>query len=188
MSYFPASLAVTEDLRLPTQEYFAAAASRLVASVVSLGLHCSYLELSRHRLRLRLVCPSHCFLLQRESPRARVADRTSFANGLATSSRARRPALRVRPGCSVLHRRQLSCRAGETRARRSRRDFGERQRRDCGVGDSTVRFSVGLSCARDVDVLYIWEQPRSIPTSRQAVGMLHGLGGRLGGHSSLQFN
>ena len=45
---------------------------------------------------------------------------------------------------------------------------------------------MGLPWARDVDVLYIWEQPRSIPTSRKAVGMLHGLGGRLGGHSSLQ--
>jgi hypothetical protein len=45
---------------------------------------------------------------------------------------------------------------------------------------------MGLSWARDVDVLYIWEQPRSVPTSRKTAGVLHGLGGRLGGHSSLQ--
>lgn len=36
------------------------------------------------------------------------------------------------------------------------------------------------------EVYYMWEQPWPIATTGQAVGLLHGLGGGLGGHSSLQ--
>lgn len=139
---------------MPTQECSASAASRWMAVVVSLGLHYSCPELSRHRSQLILDCPSRWF------PRylqARVADRTSFSNDLVTSSRARQPTSRVRPDCLVSHRRQWSCRAGEMRARSSTRGFGERWRQDYGVGDSTARFSMGLPWARDVDMLYIWE-------------------------------
>lgn len=145
MSCFPASPDATEDLHSPTQEYSVSAASRRMAVVVSLGIHCSCPELSRRRSQLFLACPSHWPPLGRTYPRARAADQMSFANGLVTSSRARKQVLQVRPGCLVSHRRQWFCRAGETRARRSRRDFGERQRRDYGVGDSTARFSMGLS-------------------------------------------
>lgn len=35
-------------------------------------------------------------------------------------------------------------------------------------------------------VCYMWEQPWPIAATGQAVGLLHGLGGGLGGHSSLQ--
>lgn len=154
MSSFPAFLAATEGLHLPTQECSAFAASRLMALVVSLELHYSCPELSRHRPQLSLDRWSRWFPLHL---RARAAGQTSFANVLVTSSRARQPALRVRPGCLVPHRRQWSCLAGEMMARSSKRGFGERRRQGYEVGDSTERFSKGLPLVRDVDALYIWE-------------------------------
>jgi len=53
----------------------------------------------------------------------------------------------------------------------------------CEVGGSTGRFSVGSAREGTGDVRYMWEQPWPVAAT---VGLLHRLGGGLGGHSSLQ--
>lgn len=69
---------------------------------------------------------------------------------------------------------------------RSASDYAERSRSSCEVGDSTVRFSVGSAREGTRGMCYMWKQPWPIAATGHAVGLLYGLGGGLGGHSSLQ--
>lgn len=69
---------------------------------------------------------------------------------------------------------------------RSVSDFAGISRSSCEVGGSTVRFSVGSAREGTRGACYMWEQPWPIAATGQTIGSLHGLGGGLGGHSSLQ--
>jgi hypothetical protein len=134
-------------------------------------------------------CPDHlCYLPtpNRTHPQGRVADLTSFLNGLEPFVRARQQASRVRRGCWGQHRRQWSFHANGRSAVHSASDYARILRSSCEVGDSTARFSVGSGQEGTRGMRYMWEQPWPIAATGQAVGLLHGMGGGLGGHSSLQ--
>lgn len=73
----------------------------------------------------------------------RVADPTSFSNGLGTFARARQQASRATRGCWGLHRRRWSFHVDERKAKRSVSDCARISRSSCGVGGSIGRFSVG---------------------------------------------
>jgi hypothetical protein len=69
--------------------------------------------------------------------------------------------------------------------------FSVRLRKDIEVRLRSRRFYCEVQrglCTRGHErcVCYMWEQPWPIAATGQAVGLLHGLGGGLGGHSSLQ--
>ena len=69
---------------------------------------------------------------------------------------------------------------------RSVSDYAGISKSSCEVGDSTVRFSVGSAREGTRGMCYMRKQPRPIAATGHAVGLRHGLGGGLGGHSSLQ--